>query len=210
MTWVHSYYYSEQKRALDIFLALFGFIVGAPIFIFLAVYLFFTIGQPILYKQKRVGMYGSVFWMYKFRTMYRDADREQKKFRKLNIAPGPMFKIPQDPRFVGIGQFLSHSGLDELPQFWNILKGEMSFVGPRPLPVTEWKSLPSTWRFRDTVKPGIFSYWTLASNRHKSLSQWQRLDKLTMKQGSWVGDLSIISRILLRSFYKMITKTKFF
>lgn len=147
-----------------------------------------------------MGKSGKSFMMYKFRTMYVGAHKQQTKLKGLNQAPGPMFKIFDDPRFVGIGKFISRVGLDELPQIFNILKGEMSFVGPRPLPVAEAKELSSAWDFRKLVRPGIFSQWTLADNRHDSLTDWKELDRKTLSQGSVTQDLELISSTLLKSF----------
>jgi lipopolysaccharide/colanic/teichoic acid biosynthesis glycosyltransferase len=136
---------------------------------------------PIFFKQKRMGQNKKSFTMYKFRTMYVGAHRHQKRYKKLNQAPGPMFKIFDDPRFVGIGKFLSRSGLDELPQIINVIKGEMNLVGPRPLPVAEAQKLDKSWDFRYQVKPGIFSEWTASPLRHKNLLLWKELDKLTVE-----------------------------
>lgn len=137
--------------------------------------------------------------MYKFRTMKLGAHQEQAQLQKLNQAPGPMFKIFDDPRFVGVGRWLSKSGLDELPQLFNVMKGEMSVVGPRPLPVAEAKKLSADWNFRHQVKPGIFSEWTIAENRHRSLTDWKKLDQLTVNRGGWRYDLSVIFKTLAKS-----------
>ena len=155
--------------------------------------------MPIIFTQKRTGKDGKTFTIYKFRTMKKNASLLKHKYLEFNEAPSPMFKIHNDPRFVGIGKLLSQSGFDELPQLVNIIKGEMSFVGPRPLPVNEVKKLSSVWDFRNEVKPGIFSEWTLASNRHDSLTDWKELDKKTLSHGGLSYDLKLIFLTLKKS-----------
>jgi lipopolysaccharide/colanic/teichoic acid biosynthesis glycosyltransferase len=178
---------------------LFVFTGVSPILLTLAIFIFYSIGTPVLFKQKRMGQNKKPFTMYKFRTMYVGAHRHQKRHQKLNQAPGPMFKIFDDPRFVGIGKFLSRTGLDELPQLLNVLKGEMNVVGPRPLPVSEANKLDKSWDFRYQVKPGIFSEWTASPLRHKSLSLWKELDRLTVQncqaQRPWYSFHIIIKTI---------------
>ena len=107
--------------------------------------------------------------------MKNEADLHKKNLSKLNEAPFPMFKIAKDPRYVGIGRLLSRSGLDELPQLINILRGEMSFIGPRPLPLAEAAELSTAWNFRYRVRPGILSEWAVSEKRHTSLAHWRNL-----------------------------------
>jgi lipopolysaccharide/colanic/teichoic acid biosynthesis glycosyltransferase len=205
---VNSYYSSASKLFFDYTFAFLIIPIVVPLVAFISLFVFITAGWPIFFVQKRTGKGGKPFSMYKFRTMYRNAHRQQKKLIKLNQAPGPMFKIFEDPRFVGIGRFLSGSGLDELPQIFNILKGEMSFVGPRPLPVNEAKQLSAAWEFRTAVKPGIFSEWTLAENRHNSLTDWKELDRLTVSNGGMQYDLKIIIVTLIKNSVKITKKTR--
>jgi lipopolysaccharide/colanic/teichoic acid biosynthesis glycosyltransferase len=127
--------------------------------------------------------------------MHLGAEKLQSRFLTQNEAPAPMFKLHSDPRFVGIGQWLSNTGLDELPQLINILRGEMSFIGPRPLPIAEAKALLQrqvSWRFRQAVKPGILSEWSLDNQRHRSLKHWQALDKLSVQNGGLGYELGLI------------------
>lgn len=196
---VHPYYFSLRKNAFDRFLALMAIFLALPILILVVLAIYASVGQPVLYLQSRIGKNGHRFKILKFRTMRLGAHQEQAKLRQLNQAPGPMFKIYDDPRFVGVGKWLSKSGLDELPQLFNVLKGEMSFVGPRPLPVSEVKQLGKDWDFRHLVKPGIFSEWTIADYRHRSLVDWKKLDQLTLSHGGWVNDLRVIWRTLIKS-----------
>ncbi|NCO12685.1 sugar transferase [Candidatus Pacearchaeota archaeon] len=197
---VHPYYFSFLKVFFDYLFAIIIFILIFPILFLIGLTIFISAGYPVIFIQKRMGKDGKTFQMYKFRTMYRGAHLEQDKYKSLNKAPGPMFKIFDDPRFVGIGRILSRTGLDELPQIINILKGEMSFIGPRPLPVSEAKQLSQAWSFRHLVKPGIFSEWTFADNRYNSLADWRELDRKTLSNGGIKYDLKLIFFTLIKSF----------
>jgi lipopolysaccharide/colanic/teichoic acid biosynthesis glycosyltransferase len=185
---IHHSFYGLFKRLIDLILTLIILIMFLPIFIIILPILFWQIGQPIIFKQKRTGKDEKEFIIFKFRTMVKNAEllRSQnlKKLSKLNYAPQPMFKIGDDPRFIKIGKFLSHTGLDELPQLFNVLKGDMSLVGPRPLPINETtilKKIDPNWcLWRHQVKPGLFSLWVLDDSRHQSLKMWKKLEKETM------------------------------
>jgi len=197
---VNPYYSSLSKIIFDYLFAFFILILTFPFLFVISFIIILTAGRPVIFVQKRLGKNGREFTIYKFRTMCKDAHLQQKKYQSLNNAPGPMFKIFDDPRYVGYGRFFSRTGLDELPQIFNILKGEMSFVGPRPLPLSEAEQLSSAWSFRHLVKPGIFSEWTFAKNRHDSLTAWRELDSLTLSKGGVLYDLKLIFLTLLKSF----------
>lgn len=194
MSFPHSYYWSWQKRVFDLTVAV-GLLVvcAAPLALISLLLLIFN-GFPILYWQKRLGAKQKPFWLVKFRTMRPHAEQLKHHYQELNQAPAPMFKAKNDPRFVWWGRWLSRSGLDELPQIWNILKGEMSLVGPRPLPISEAKQLPETWEFRYGVRPGIISEWAVNSQRYSSLEKWRTLDKQTLQRGGWRYDLGLMVR----------------
>ncbi len=205
---IHPYYFSWQKRFFDLSLAIILLIIGLPILASLTLINLLSIGQPIFYLQKRMGKNRQTFSIIKFRTMQRNAHLLQKKYAHLNQAPAPMFKIYADPRFVGIGKFLSKTGLDELPQLINILKNEMSFVGPRPLPMAENQKLDPSWDFRYAVKPGIFSLWAADDKHNRSLKIWQKLEKETLKKGGTKFELKLIIQILrnqLRQIIKILS-----
>ena len=191
---IHPYYFSRQKRILDITLACILLVGLSPLLVGIMMTILFTSGWPAVFAQQRVGKDKHIFTMYKFRTMYVGAHKDQKKYAKLNESPFPAFKLANDPRFVGIGKWLSKTGLDELPQLMNILRGEMSLVGPRPLPISEAKKLIGSWNFRYKIKPGVLSLWALSDKRHKSLKHWQKLEVLALRQGSVWDDLNIISQ----------------
>jgi lipopolysaccharide/colanic/teichoic acid biosynthesis glycosyltransferase len=199
---IHPFYFSPAKRILDVGVSLGLLICLAPLLIVVGLTVLASAGRPILFKQQRWGYKNRLFWLYKFRTMKLDSHQQQAKLADKNEAPFPMFKLHQDPRFVGIGRWLSNTGLDELPQLINILRGEMSLIGPRPLPVAEAKILhrlyPS-WRFRELVKPGIFSLWSLDAKRHSSLKHWQELDQKTLVTGGLSYELGLILANTLRA-----------
>jgi len=195
---IHPYYFSWQKRFFDVFFAGCGLVLGLPLFFLISLAIWISAGRPVLYIQRRIGLHKQPFWMIKFRTMYIGADKDQRQFQKYNQAPSPMFKLFDDPRFVGVGHFLSAVGLDELPQLWNVLRGEMSLVGPRPLPEKQAAALGQAWQFRFLVKPGIFSEWTIAPDRHSSEKRWVEYERETVKKGSVLSDLGMIWRTLFR------------
>ncbi len=185
------------------------FLLALPFLVVISAVIFFTSGKPVLFLQKRSGLNKKPFTIYKFRTMTINASAKQSKLKHLNQAPKPMFKIHDDPRFVGVGRWLSNTGLDELPQLINIIKGEMSLVGPRPLPITEANKLPKEWAFRFLVKPGLFSYWTLDDRRHESLDIWKQLEVNTVKSKNIKTDLFIIISALFHQTKVLIKKIIF-
>lgn len=125
------------------------------------------------------------------------SEKKQNRYKKLNVADGPVFKIFNDPRFTKIGKFLSTYGLDELPQLMNVLKNDMSIVGPRPLPVNEAEKLSEYQRVRQLVKPGITSLWVINGSHRLSFNEWMALDKKYVSYSSFGGDVSIIIKTIL-------------
>jgi len=201
---IHQSFYSRLKRYFDLFLTLLILSISLPIFIILWPLLLWQIGCPIIFKQKRTGKNGKIFTIYKLRTMVKNAEelrsKNQTKFSELNYAPEPMFKVYNDPRFIKFGRFLSQTGLDELPQIINIIKGDMSLVGPRPLPVKEANRLnkiDANWYlWRHQVKSGLFSLWVLDDKRHQNLKIWKKLEKETLKLNLFKQYLLIIKIVL--------------
>jgi lipopolysaccharide/colanic/teichoic acid biosynthesis glycosyltransferase len=151
-------------------------------------------GLPLLFRQERVGKDGVIFVMYKFRTMIVGAHNRQRSLIKYNEAHGPVFKMHNDPRFTSLGKFLAHTGFDELPQFINIIKGDMALVGPRPLPVAEAKKLSSWQQKRHTVKPGIISPWIFEGYHNTSFEAWMRSDIAYIQRKTPWGDLRLFIR----------------
>lgn len=148
-------------------------------------------GAPVLFCQTRTGKDGRQFIMYKFRTMVLGAESIKKKLATKNEAHGPVFKIHHDPRFTKIGKFLAHTGLDELPQLWNVIIGDMSLIGPRPLPVSEADKLLPWQRKRLCIKPGIISPWILQGYHTMSFDAWMKSDIAYSKSKSFMYDVSL-------------------
>lgn len=154
-------------------------------------------GFPVLFRQKRIGLGGKPFTMYKFRTMVVGADGLQKKFVRQNEADGPVFKIREDPRFTRTGRFLSHTGLDELPQIINVMRGEMALFGPRPLPVAEAAKLTKRQQKRHRIKPGIISPWIFEGYHSRPFNEWMKSDIAYANEKSAWGDLVLFGKSIM-------------
>lgn len=192
------FYQKYIKRGIDLFLSLLGLIFLWPLFQVIAFLIIIDSPGPAFFKQKRVGKNGKIFTFYKFRNMVKNADKLKKKYVSLNEADGPVFKIKDDPRYTRVGKFLSRTGLDELPQLINILKGEMSLVGPRPLPVKEERQISKKWQAkRRQAKPGLACSWLLEGAHNLSFRQWMELDLKDIKKSSLQYDLSLFFRVIL-------------
>jgi len=177
-------------------LALFLLIFLSPLLVILYILVKFTSQGPFFFKQLRAGKNKKPFWIYKIRTMVENAEDLKEKIKHLNQADGPVFKVYDDPRFTKIGRFLAKIGIDELPQLINIAKGEMSFVGPRPLPLDEAKKIPKKYERRFSVLPGIFSSWVATGAFHNDFKKWMELDLKDVENKSFWYDLKIILRSL--------------
>ncbi len=186
------------------------FLLVLPLQFCIAIALAVLSGFPIIFRQKRVGKNGKRFVMYKFRTMVHSADRLQRQYQRQNESKGPVFKIHNDPRFTGVGRFLSHTGLDELPQLYNVIRGDMAFIGPRPLPVTEAKQLKPWMRERERVLPGIISPAVLTGRYHLDFDAWMRSDVAYVKSKSVRTDMVLFARCIPfigRLFWRAIART---
>lgn len=151
---------------------------------------------PFIFKQRRAGKNKKPFTLYKIRTMTQDAENIKFKIQNLNEADGPVFKIKNDPRYTKIGKFLSHTGLDEAPQLINILKGEMDFVGPRPLPIEEAKKVPQKFEKRFSVLPGMTSPWIVRGAHNLTFTQWMQFDLEYVKKKNFLYDAFIFIKTL--------------
>ncbi len=149
---------------------------------------------PFIFKQRRMGKDKKPFFLYKVRTMVDGAEKLKKRLASLNETDGPVFKIRNDPRYTKVGKFLSHSGLDELPQLMNIIKGEMDYVGPRPLPLPEAKKVPKKYHSRFTVLPGMTSPWIVEGAHKMSFTEWMDLDVRYSKSKSFIKDIMIFAK----------------
>ena len=152
------------------------FLVSLPLQVIVGACILMFSGFPILFRQKRMGKRGVPFLMYKFRTMVPTAEESKKNYQRMNESQGSAFKIHNDPRFTRIGKLLSHTGLDELPQLFNVLRGEMALIGPRPLPVVEAKKLHPWMRERERILPGIISPAVLTGRYHQDFVAWMKSD----------------------------------
>lgn len=168
----------------------------SPLLCVLYILVHLTSRGPFLYKQERIGKNKKPFWIYKIRTMIDGADKLQAKYRKQNEADGPVFKIRNDPRYTRIGVFLSHSALDELPQLINVLRGEMSFVGPRPLPKKEAQLIPKKYTSRFSVLPGMTSSWVVQGSHNLSFKRWMELDLEFVRHNSPSQSITILMKTI--------------
>ena len=173
-------------------LALFLLIFFSPVFFILYILIKLNSQGPFFFKQLRAGKNKKPFWIYKIRTMVENAEDLKEKIKNLNQADGPVFKVYDDPRFTKIGRFLAKIGIDELPQLINIVKGQMSFVGPRPLPLDEAKKIPKKYEKRFLVLPGIFSSWVAYGAFHNDFKKWMELDLKDIENKSFWYDLKIV------------------
>jgi lipopolysaccharide/colanic/teichoic acid biosynthesis glycosyltransferase len=194
---VNPYNYSQAKRLLDIALAVPGMIALLPIlYIVWVIQKILYPNQPALFIQKRTGMGGKPFNMFKFRTMIANAHSMQKKYKHLNISDGPAYKIYNDPRLTKFGQILFKTGVDEIPQLLNVIKGEMSIVGPRPLPVAEADKLTTKQKQRHLIKPGITSSWVVSGGHQLSFAKWMELDLKYIKESNIQIDIFVIVKTI--------------
>ncbi len=184
------------KRALDVAGSLAGLAVLSPLLLVVALAIRLTSPGPILFRQKRVGTDEKVFLCYKFRTMYEDAEQRQAQLEALNEADGAVFKIKDDPRVTPVGRFLRRWSLDEFPQLINVLKGEMSLVGPRPLPVRDFQRMEEVHKRRLGAVPGMTGYWQISGRSNLSFEEMVKLDLYYIENWSLSFDVKIIFKTL--------------
>lgn len=183
--------YERRKRRLDVFLALCLLPVVLPVMALCGIAIWVSDGRPLLFRQERTGRGGRRFEIYKFRTMIVRAHELRGQYRHLNQLSGPDFKIDQDPRVTWVGRFLRQSSLDELPQIFNVLKGDMSFVGPRPTSFAA--STYSLWHTeRLEVIPGITGLWQVNGRGDVDFDERVRLDVEYIESRSLGTDLRIL------------------
>lgn len=187
-------YRHRIKRAVDISGALFGMVVGAPIFVIAAILIKYTSRGPVLFTQERYGLGKRTFRIYKFRTMVENAEAAQTQLEHMNQNSGPVFKIFKDPRVTKVGAFLRKTSIDELPQLINILKGEMSLVGPRPLNMRDVSRFSEAWLMRRfCVKPGLTCLWQISGRSNVSFDRWIALDLQYIDRWSLLLDFRILA-----------------
>ncbi len=184
-----------MKRSLDVILSSMLIVLSAPIVFAAAIAIKLTSPGPVFFVQDRVGLNKRRFHIYKLRTMVADAERLMADLEKQNEASGPVFKIRQDPRITPVGRFLRRSSIDEMPQLLNVLKGDMSLVGPRPLPLRDYAGFSEDWqRRRFSFKPGLTCLWQVNGRSGVSFDQWMQLDLQYMDEWSLWLDLKILAK----------------
>jgi len=187
-------YEASLKRLLDVGLASLGLVASLPLSLAIIIAIKLDSPGPALFVQDRVGRYGHRFRFYKFRTMYADAERRLSELQLLNEVDGPVFKMRRDPRITKVGAFLRRSSLDELPQLINVLKGEMSLVGPRPPLPREVEQYRPSDKIRLSVKPGLTCLWQIRGRSTLGFETWMEYDREYISNVTLWVDLSILVR----------------
>lgn len=185
--------YHVAKRAFDVCFSAVALVALSPVLLATAAAVKLDSPGPAIFAQDRVGKDGRIFRFYKFRSMVANAEDLRDSLEELNEKDGPVFKIADDPRITKVGRLIRKTSLDELPQFWNVLKGDMSIVGPRPALPREVAQYDERQRLRLSVKPGITCYWQTRRNRDSiSFDEWVDLDLLYIEKQSALTDLKLI------------------
>lgn len=186
--------YLRHKRIQDVVLSALGLVLLFPLLVLIALVIVIdSPGASPIYVQTRVGMNGRKFRFYKFRTMRPDADRLLESLLDKNEMTGPVFKIKKDPRITRVGKILRKTSVDELPQLWNVLKGDMSIVGPRPALPRETEQYDAHAWERTSVLPGLTCYWQIQPSRNSlSFDKWLELDMKYIEERSFLVDWKIM------------------
>jgi len=196
-TMPHSTAELALKRAIEVVAALAMLVLLSPLMLLVAALVRLTSRGPAIFSQERAGMNGRVFTMHKFRTMVLGAEQDRATLEAHNEMDGPVFKIRSDPRVTPLGRVLRKTSIDELPQLWNVVKGDMSLVGPRPLPVYEVEKFEPWQRRRLTMRPGITGLWQVSGrNRVGSFAEWMRLDLEYVDRWSLPLDFKILVKTI--------------
>jgi len=192
----HGAYLRFGKRVMDVVGALVALVLGAPLLLLSALLIKLESRGPVFYKSTRIGRGGRAFTFLKLRSMVADAERARPHLEHLNEADGPVFKISNDPRVTRVGRFLRSTSIDEIPQFFNVLCGDMSMVGPRPpIPEEVAQYEPLQLRRLD-VRPGITCLWQISGRSRIGFQEWMRLDLEYIKHQSFALDVKILLRTI--------------
>lgn len=198
---IYDYKQLVLKRIMDICGSVIGLIITAVVAVFLAPILYIESPGPIFFKQKRVGKNGRYFYIYKFRSMYKDAEERKKELMDQNEMNGLMFKMTDDPRITKVGKFIRKTSIDELPQFWNVLKGDMSLVGTRPPTVDEFKHYETYHKRRLSTKPGITGLWQVSGRSNiDNFEEVVKLDLEYIDNWSVWQDIKILCKTVMVVF----------
>ena len=185
------------KRAVDILLALVALLMLAPVMVLVALAVRFDSPGPVIFRQTRCGKGGKLFSFLKFRGMVVDAEARRADLDALNEADGPIFKIRNDPRVTRVGRIIRRTSLDELPQLWNVLRGDMSLVGPRPPIPAEVEHYESWQRDRLLATPGVTGLWQVSGRSELRFTEMVKLDLEYIEHWSFWLDLRILARTVL-------------
>jgi exopolysaccharide biosynthesis polyprenyl glycosylphosphotransferase len=184
------------KRLFDLAVSFAALVLMAPVLGLTALAIRLDSAGPVYFRQRRVGLNGRTFDMLKFRSMYADAEQRLEALKAFNEMSGPVFKMSNDPRITRVGRFIRRTSIDELPQFWNVLRGEMSVVGPRPPVPSEVKQYKRWQRRRLSVKPGITCTWQVSGRNDIDFEQWMKLDLAYIDSWSLWQDVRIVARTI--------------
>jgi lipopolysaccharide/colanic/teichoic acid biosynthesis glycosyltransferase len=191
-----SVFYRMSKRLMDVVVATIALILLTPLMIIVGAMIWFEDRGPVFYRQSRVGRYGVPINFLKFRSMFVNADRMRDALYAQSDAQGVAFKMKNDPRVTKIGRFIRKYSVDELPQLFSVLLGDMSIIGPRPLPLKEGYAMNECQRVRYLVKPGLLCYREIGGRSNLSFDEWMRLDAEYVKNRSLLVDLKILMMVV--------------
>lgn len=192
--------YLVVKRCFDILLAGGGLLFLSPLFLLIFVAIRLDSGNPVIFRQTRIGKGGKPFTFFKFRSMFVGADVLKPTLLALNEADYPLFKIRNDPRVTRVGRILRKTSFDELPQLWSVLRGEMTLIGPRPHLPEEVEHYTPQQRARLAVEPGITCLWQVSRRVGEDFDQWIEMDLEYIRRRSWRTDVFILWKTLLIVF----------
>ena len=183
--------YEVIKRIIDIVASFTGLIVLSPLMLVVSILIKLESKGEVIFKQKRVGLNGKEFYMYKFRSMVINAEELKAELESQNEMSGPMFKMKDDPRITKIGKFIRKTSIDELPQLINVIKGDMSLVGPRPSLPKEVEEFETWMRERLEVKPGLTCIWQVSGRNNIDFEDWMKLDIKYVRERSFKLDIKL-------------------
>ncbi|WP_294354763.1 sugar transferase [uncultured Clostridium sp.] len=189
---VKSKAYLIAKRITDVLFSGIGLIILSPVFVIVAIAIKLDSKGPIFFKQDRVGKDEELFSMYKFRSMVVNAEELKKALENQNEMSGPMFKMKKDPRITRVGRFIRKTSIDELPQLVNVIKGDMSLVGPRPSLPKEVEQFEPWMKERLTVQPGITCFWQVMGRNSIPFEEWMKLDVKYVRERNYFLDIKLI------------------
>ncbi|MGG7078804.1 sugar transferase [Clostridium sardiniense] len=192
--------YNITKRSIDIIGSLLGIICLSPIFLLVGILIKKESKGPIIFSQDRIGKDNTKFKMYKFRSMVQNAEELKAKLQEQNEMSGPMFKMREDPRVTKIGKFIRKTSIDELPQLINVLKGDMSLVGPRPSLPKEVSEFKPWMMERLEVKPGLTCYWQVSGRNNIDFEDWMNLDIRYVRERNTLTDIKLIFKTVFVLF----------